>query len=100
MTQLNARGKETLGSGIAFLFVAAAAIALRFYTKTFTKAKWAADDWWISLSLVSFSAWIGIEFWGKKIVVTCDEPPFGSHAKGKTRPVYRRWTRKVIEFYV
>lgn len=65
MVQLNSDGKKSLGSGIAFLVVATVAVALRFYSKTFTKAKLAADDWWIGLSLIGFFAFIGVEFWGK-----------------------------------
>ena len=65
MVHSNPNGNKFLGSGIAFLVIATLAVALRLYTKTLTKAKWAADDWWICLSLVGFFAWIGIEFWGK-----------------------------------
>ena len=65
MVNLNSNGKQSLGSGITFLVIAIIAVALRLRTKSYTKAKWAADDWWICLSLLGFSAWIGVEFWGK-----------------------------------
>ena len=65
MVHLNINGKRSLGSGIAFLVLALVAVVLRFYSKSLTKAKYAADDWWIILSLVAFSGWVGIEFWGK-----------------------------------
>lgn len=52
-------------NGIAFLVLAVIAVALRFYTKGLIKAKYAADDWWILISLGGFAAWIGIEFAGK-----------------------------------
>ena len=43
------------GIGIAFLLLAIIAVALRFYSMTLTKANYAADDWWIIVSLVFFS---------------------------------------------
>jgi hypothetical protein len=64
MVQLNANGKRSLGSGIAFLVLAPIAVPARFYSKSLTKAKYAADDWWITLSLVAFSAFFGVELWG------------------------------------
>ncbi len=65
MVQLNANGKRSLGSGIAFLVLAPIAVPARFYSKSLTKAKYAADDWWITLSLVAFSAFFGVELWGE-----------------------------------
>lgn len=56
-----------LGSGIVFLVFASVAVALRFYSKTLTKSKLAADDWWISLSLLCLYAWIGVQYWGRPV---------------------------------
>ena len=53
-----------LGTGVAFLVLANAAVALRFYSKSFTKANIASDDWFISLSLICLYAWIGVQCWG------------------------------------
>ena len=64
MVRLNADGKRSLVSGIASLTLAIVAVALRFYTKRFTKAEWAADDWWIGLSLIGLCTWTGLEIWG------------------------------------
>ena len=65
MVHLNPNSKRSLGTGIAFLVIATLAVALRLYTKTLTRAKWAADDWWICLSLVGFFSWTGVQCWGK-----------------------------------
>ena len=65
MAHLNFNGERSFDSGIAFLLLAIIAVALRLYSKTLTKAKYAADDWWIIVSLVSFSVWVGVEFWGQ-----------------------------------
>ena len=64
MVQLNYDGKRSLGSGIAFAFVATIAVGLRMLTKTVTNARWAADDGLAVASLLAVFAWFGVEFWG------------------------------------
>ena len=62
--KLNASGKQTFGSGIAFIVVASSAVVLRFYARTLTKVKWAMDDWTILLTLFAFYGYMAAEFWG------------------------------------
>ncbi|KAI4149426.1 MAG: hypothetical protein LQ341_001322 [Variospora aurantia] len=64
MVHLNADGKRSLGSGIAFTILAAVAVTLRLFSKVYTKAPWAADDSWAVLSLIALFAWMAVEFWG------------------------------------
>ena len=78
MVHLNPDGKRSLGSGVAFIFVASVAVGLRLLTKVYTKATWAPDDSWAVLSLVALFAWMGVEFWGlyfssKETIANCGE---------------------------
>ena len=85
-----------LGSAVAFLVLATVAVALRLYSKTFTKARFAVDDWVISLSLVCLYAWIGVQCWGKfsqNIKRFCRAVSLSA----VVRHVFRRWLGKDSE---
>ncbi|KAL8790985.1 MAG: hypothetical protein Q9195_006130 [Heterodermia aff. obscurata] len=64
MVKLNSRGKQGLGSGVAFAVLATVAVALRLLAKFYTKTSWATDDSWAIVSLVALFAWTAVEFWG------------------------------------
>ena len=64
MVPLSEDGKRSLGSGVAFTVLATVAVALRLLTKVYTKGRWAADDSWAIVSLLSLFARMGVEFWG------------------------------------
>ena len=65
MLHLNAKGEKSLASGVTFAALAIMAVILRLLTKLYIKGAWAADDTWAIISLLSFLAFIGVEFWGE-----------------------------------
>ena len=64
MVVLNSNGVASFVSAAVFLPIAVIAVVLRLLSKTFTKAKYGADDWWCLTSLALFCGWIAGVVWG------------------------------------
>ena len=73
MEPLTADGMSIFVTGIVFGILATIAVALRLLTRSFVKAKYGWDDWWIIFTLLAFYAYLGLVIFS---VLKIDSSPF------------------------
>lgn len=54
---------STFDSTTLLLALATMAVITRFVAKSFTKARFSFDDYWISFSLIVFGTYAGVQYW-------------------------------------
>lgn len=63
MDEIQRSGYMTIEVGTSMVLLATIAVSVRFISKTFTKARFSFDDYWIFLSLALFWTNLGLLYW-------------------------------------
>lgn len=58
--QLDSTGEAIFGLAVAIAALVGVAVSLRFVARAQTKATYAADDWWVVISVAFFYMGIGL----------------------------------------
>ena len=63
MEQMSPVGHTIYRLSIAWIVITAVFVGLRIQTRTQSLASFAADDWWVLLSLISYYVFLGLSIW-------------------------------------
>lgn len=65
MDRMSKDGHTIYRLSIAWIVITAVFVGLRFLTRRQSLASFAADDWWILISLIFYYVFLGLQIWCK-----------------------------------
>lgn len=69
MADISADGEQIYCLSLVMIVLTGLAVFLRFMTRAQSSAVFAADDWWLLISLSSYYAFMGLQIWSRLGIV-------------------------------